>query len=106
MGYFLWSAALGAMVEIFCRRGFVTSCCLCKEEGESVNHIILLSFLPFSSGVLYSVSLELLGSSRPRFVKDLVQCLRGISQGRGGTWCHIVLCDPFGGNGMTDASGR
>lgn len=48
--FFMWVATLGKIstIDLLRRKGFILTnfCCLCKEEGESVSHIMI--HCPFS----------------------------------------------------------
>ena len=97
VAFFLWTAALGKILttdNLQKRRVTILDwCCMCKADGESVNHLLL--HCPVARD-LWNMIFSLFGISwvMPRGVVDLISCWNGCKgrQEAGKIWKVIPHC--------------
>ena len=97
VAFFLWTAALGKILttdNLRKRRVTILDwCCMCKADGESVNHLLL--HCPVARD-LWNIIFSLFGISwvMPRGVVDLISCWNGCKgrQEAGKIWKVIPHC--------------
>jgi hypothetical protein len=108
--FFAWLAALGKILTMDNLRKrhviVVDWCCMCKRDGESVDHLLLHCEVACA---LWSAFFSRFGLSwvMPRRVADLYACwwTGGSSQSAVcGRWCLLVFYGVSGGNTMIDVS--
>jgi hypothetical protein len=79
VNFFVWMATLGNILTLdnMCKRGIIVVgwCCMCKQSGESINHLLHCEV----AQALWSVVLALFYFTWIMFggVADLLMCLRG-----------------------------
>ena len=97
MAFFSWTAALGKILAIdnLCKRGLILVdwCCLCRESGESPDHILLHCKVALE---LWDLVFVLFGVQwvMPRTVLDLLSSWQGPSGSRRTTmvWRVVPHC--------------
>jgi hypothetical protein len=94
--FFTWSAALGRILTLDNLRKrnliIVDRCCLCKRDGESVDHILLHCNL---ASALWNNIFSRFGISwvMPRSVLDLVACWwKSGRSGSATSWKMVPIC--------------
>jgi hypothetical protein len=91
VAFFVWTAALGKILtmENLRRRGIIVVnwCCMCKVDGESVDHLLL--HCPYAKE-LWDMIFGLFGLQwvMPKTVLDLMYCWHGSVKG---TPCFVSL---------------
>jgi hypothetical protein len=107
VAFFSWTATLGKILTIdnLRKRGLILVewCCLCRESGESPDHLLLHCKI---ARELWDLVLGLFGVHwvMPRTVCDLFSAWQGLLVPEGTLWCGglslIVLFGVFGGKEM------
>uniref|UniRef100_A0A2N9HK65 Uncharacterized protein n=1 Tax=Fagus sylvatica TaxID=28930 RepID=A0A2N9HK65_FAGSY len=110
--FFLWTAALGKVLtaDNLRKRNIViiSWCCMCKKDGESIDHLFLHCEI---AKELWNLILTLFGVHwvMPRSVRELVVCWHtGLGRHRlNGIWKavpHCLMCDNLDSNRVLENS--
>jgi hypothetical protein len=94
--FFAWSAALGKILTFYNLRKqrviVIDRCCMCKRDGESVDHLLLYCDV---TSALWSVLFSHFGMSwfMPRQVIDLFACWWSVGRPRSvAMWKMVPTC--------------
>jgi len=110
VAFFAWSAALGkilTMDNIKKRHIIVVDrCCLCKQNGESMDHFFSIVRFHVPYGMLSSIALGCPGLCLLGWLICLLAGGRAVALGilLCEKWCLITLCGACVGNKMTEIS--
>jgi hypothetical protein len=100
--FFAWSAALGKILTVdnFRKRHIiiVDRCCLCKRDGESVDHLLLHCDVAFALRIPFLIGLICLRLCLEELLTYLP--VGGSLEGQGvlrfGRWCQFAFFGVFG----------